>query len=151
MRTTLSLTVSHRSLCTPWQPCMPPSNHVCPLATMHAPSLPPTMHTPQNHACSATMYAPHTATHAPHNHAHPPATMHAPQQPCMPPTTTHAPLTTTHAPLPSNHTCHPPTMHAPPTTHAPRQPCTHPLWTEWHTHVKILPCPKLRLRAVNRV
>ena len=23
-----------------------------------------------------------------------------------------------------------------------------PLWTEWHTSVKILPCPKLRLRAV---
>ena len=24
-----------------------------------------------------------------------------------------------------------------------------PLWTEWQTGVKILPCPKLRLRAVN--
>ena len=23
-----------------------------------------------------------------------------------------------------------------------------PLWTEWHTRVKTLPCPKLRLRAV---
>ena len=27
---------------------------------------------------------------------------------------------------------------------------TSPLWTEWQTGVKILPCPKLRLRAVNR-
>ena len=24
-----------------------------------------------------------------------------------------------------------------------------PLWTEWHTGVTILPCPKLRLRAVK--
>ena len=24
-----------------------------------------------------------------------------------------------------------------------------PLWTEWQTGVNILPCPKLRLRAVN--
>ena len=24
-----------------------------------------------------------------------------------------------------------------------------PLWTEWQTGVKILPCPKVRLRAVN--
>ena len=24
-----------------------------------------------------------------------------------------------------------------------------PLWTEWHTRVKTLPCPKLRLRAVT--
>ena len=26
-----------------------------------------------------------------------------------------------------------------------------PLWTEWHTGVKTLPCPKLRLRAVTKV
>ena len=32
--------------------------------------------------------------------------------------------------------------------HALRQ--TPPLWTEWQTGVKILPCPKLRLRAVTR-
>ena len=33
--------------------------------------------------------------------------------------------------------------------HAPwEQPRTPPLWTEWQTGVKILPCPKLRLRAV---
>ena len=25
-----------------------------------------------------------------------------------------------------------------------------PLWTEWHTLMKILPCPKLRLRAIKR-
>ena len=28
-------------------------------------------------------------------------------------------------------------------------PCTPPLWTEWQTGAKILPSPKLRLRAVN--
>ena len=50
-------------------------------------------------------------------------------------------------------------MHAPPAaTYAPLQPCMHPwqpctlpppLWTEWQTGVKILPCPKLRLREVT--
>ena len=30
----------------------------------------------------------------------------------------------------------------------PRQAYPLPLWTEWHTRVKTLPCPKLRLRAV---
>ena len=79
------------------------------------------------------------------------------QQPCTPPleqprmpplgATTHAPPgATTHAP-PSNHAPLPPgaTMHAPPR----EQPSMPPLWTEWQTGVKILPCPKLRLRAVN--
>ena len=70
---------------------------------------------------------------------------------CIPPTSvTVSPAM--HAPLP----CTPPTMHAPlpcmhlppPATHALSPPRT-PLWTEGMTHaVKILPCPKLRLRAV---
>ena len=36
----------------------------------------------------------------------------------------------------------------PRTRHPPDQPPP-PLWTEWQTGVKILPCPKLRLRAVK--
>ena len=106
------------------------------------------------------------------SHARPPgATMHTPQeQPHTPPRATmHAPLgATMHAPG-SNHTCPPRSNHACPpgvTTHAPQeqwptppreqpcmppqeQPCMPPLWTEWQTGVKILPCPKLRLRAVK--
>ena len=119
------------------------------------------MHTP-NHACSPpTMHDPPPTIHAPlqscmspSNHTCPPPTLQA-----LPPTT-HAPPPTTHTP--PNHAC-PPTIHAPqpymppnhthppPTTHAPSlQPCMPPpLWTEWHTLVKILPCPKLRLRAVK--
>ena len=67
-----------------------------------------------------------------------------PPQPCMPPQP-HMPPTTTHAPWqprtpPSNHACPPATTQAPP-----------PLWTEWQTGVKILPCPKLRLRAIKIV
>ena len=114
----------------PWQPSTQqqpcPSNHTCPLATIHAPLQP---HMP------------------PSNHAHPvatmhiPPTMHAPPQPCMPPTPP-TPPTTTHAPS-YNHTC-PPQPHMPPSNHAHS-----PLWTEWHTRVKIWPCPKLRLRAVK--
>ena len=57
---------------------------------------------------------------SPGNHTGPPTTMHAPRQPRMPP---------------SNHA-------SPPATTPPR--------TEWQTGVKILPCPKLRLRAVTR-
>ena len=86
---------------------MPPCNHACPLATMHAP----------------------------------PATMHAStQQPCMPPGNHACPLQP-HMP-PCSHAC------PPATTHTPLQPWTPPLWTEWQTGAKILPCPKLRLRAV---
>ena len=75
----------------------------------------------------------------PSNHELPPATTHAPGnhacplQPCMPI---------------SNHTCPPATMHAPRQLHMPPQQTRTPLWTEWQTGVKILPCPKLRLRAV---
>ena len=62
--------------------------------------------------------------------------MHAipPEQPRMSPQSNHA------CPPWSNHAC-PPRA----TMHAPRM---RPLWTEWQTGVKILPCPKLRLRAV---
>ena len=104
-------------------------------------------------------------THWPYliiSYACPPTTTLAPRQPHMPPlATTHpsgnhaCPLATMHAPqqphtlslqprMPPNHTC-------------PRQPCMAPLatmhaplWTEWQTGVKILPCPKLRLRAVMK-
>ena len=44
----------------------------------------------------------------------------------------------------SNH-AHPPEQPRMPPPEQPRMP---PLWTEWQTGVKILPCPKLRLRAV---
>ena len=90
------------------------------------------------------MHAPEIKPHTPLNkttHAPPNKTMHAPwikphmpplEQPCTPPW--------------SNHTQTPPRQpHMPPpgaTTHAP-------LWTEWQTGVKILPCPKLPLRAVK--
>ena len=41
---------------------------------------------------------------------------------------------------------HPSPMQTPsPRCRPPRTP-----WTEWHTHVKILPCPKLRLRTVMK-
>ena len=109
----------------PQQPCTPP------MATMHTPQNhahpPGTTQAPRNHACPPCNHACTPAT----THTHP-ATMHAPQQPCTPSNHTH----------PSNHAC-PPRA----TTCAPRQPHT-PLWTEWQTGVKILPCPKLRLRAV---
>ena len=160
MRTARSLTVSCHIL------CMPPSNHTHPPATMHAPqqpcippqpstpcnhACPPCSHTPPlNHACPPTTvhapcnHTPPTTTHAPHNYicptatthppttTHTPATVHTPQQPHTPPAAMHIPCN--HAP-PCNHAC-------PPTTHAPS-------WTEWQTGVKILPCPKLRLRAVK--
>ena len=70
---------------------MPPGNHACPPATMHA---------PHNHACPLQPHMP------PGNNACPPATTHTP----LP--TTHAPLATTHAPC--NHACPPTTTHAPP-------------------------------------
>ena len=147
----------------PLQPRMPPGNYTCPRQTCMTPA---SMHTPPpgNHACH------------PSNHAHAPATMHTPQQPrippwqpCIPPATMHAPQQPhmppgNHACPPSNHT-HPPGNHTllpPQPCMPPWQPCTPPwqpcmppwqprmppLWTEWQTGVKILPCPKLRLRAV---
>ena len=99
MRTTRSLTVSRRILCTtppatthaplatmhtPQQPCMPPSNHAHPLATTHVPS---------NHTRPpATMHAPLAARHAPWqphmppgSHAHPPATTQPPGNHARPP------------------------------------------------------------------
>ena len=48
----------------------------------------------------------------------------------------------------------PPRIRHPPGTRPPGAgpPGTrHPPWTEWQTGVKILPCPKLRLRAVIRI
>ena len=134
MRTARSLTVSLcvvvSHACPPEQPCMPPtpqSNHACPPGSNNAcppweqPCTPPW----SNHACP-------------------------PEQPCTPPrsnhicptpprATTHPPGATTHAPPGSNHACPPGA-----TTYAP------PLWTEWQTGVKILRCPKLRLRAVKQ-
>ena len=96
---------------------------------------------------------PRAATHAPEqprmppwsNHAHPPEQPctptqeqphMSPEQPCMPPSraTMHAPPEQPHMPAPS-----------PRSNHAPSPP-----WTEWQTGVKILPCPKLRLREVTR-
>ena len=88
-------------------------------------------------------HAPPTTTHGPPQPCMPPS----PLQPCMPPTTTYAPLQprTPHHPPPTTHApqeahTHTPGKHAPP--HAPSP------WTEWQTGEKILPCPKLRLRAV---
>ena len=85
-----------------------------------------------------------------------------PKKPCMSPQKNHTPVRKNHA-YPPKKPCMPPqkTMHAPwkkpcmppkKTMYAPRKkPCMPPpLWTEWHTRVKILPCPKLRLRAVKR-
>ena len=111
---------------------------------------------------SSRMCATHSLTVSCRILCTPPATMHAPWQPCMPPCS-HAcpqqPCTPpcNHTCSPGNHTCPPATTYAPrnytcppATTHAPPQPHTPPLpWTEWHTRVKILPCLKLRLRAVN--
>ena len=92
----------------------------------------------------------------PRHHA-PPTTTHGPPQPCMPP----SPLQPCMPP--HNHICPPATTHTPPppptTTHAPQEAHTHTPgkhapphapspWTEWQTGEKILPCPKLRLRAV---
>ena len=103
-------------------------------------------------------------THAPLCHACPPFTMHVPLHHTCPPFATHAPPFAMHPPLPctpSLSPCMPPGMHTPqeqPCMPPPEQPHTHPpgsnharplLWTEWQTGVKILPCPKLRLRAVN--
>ena len=95
--------------------------------------------------------------HAPQIKPHPPnKTMHAPQiKPCMPPWSNHTPpQATMHAPHPEQPRMPPGSNH----TWPPQQPCTHPPpgsnhacpppWTEWQTGVKILPCPKLRLRAV---
>ena len=68
------------------------------------------------------------------NHAHPPAaTTHPPSN--------HTPLEQASVPPPWEQ------PHTPPQ----EQPRTHPLWTEWQTGVKILPCPKLRLRAVIKL
>ena len=104
--------------------CPPGSNHVCPPgATMHIPPTGTTMHTPSG----ATMHAP-------------------PEQPCMPPweQSCMPPRATAHAPWEQ------PRMPPRATTHTPReQPRMPPLWTEWQTGVKILPCPKFRLRAVK--
>ena len=79
---------------------------------------------PSCHTCPPTMNAPHHACPLPHT----PPTMHAPP-PCMP-------------------LCH---AHPAPTTHAPpchgRPPCGQ---NSWQTLLKILPCPKLRLRAVTK-
>ena len=145
MHTTRSLTISHRII------CKPPCNHAHPLATMP----PATMHTPHSHACSPCNHACPPTMQAPYNHAHPtcnythPCNHACPPQPCMPCTTTYAP--------PPNHvppyqpcmplaTTHPPQPHTPsppPGNHAP--PCGQNCW---HTLLKILPCPKLRLRAV---
>ena len=87
-----------------------------------------------SHACppGATAHAPQEQPHMPpgSNHAYPP------EQPRTPPRATTHPLEQPCTPPQSNHT--PPGA----TTHAP------PPWTEWQTGVKILPCPKLRLRAV---
>ena len=134
MRTACSLTISHHI---PW---MPPCNHAHPVPQPHM--SPATMHTPNN--CTP----PPTATHAqslplqPHmppcNHACLPQPHMCPPQPCIP-------TATMHAPPPHNH-AHPLQPHMPP---SPSQPCMPPLWTEWQTGVKILPCPKLRLRAVK--
>ena len=114
--------------CTP-RPCTPPS-HPCPPQPCMFPrhAHPPAMNAPQ--------------AHKPPSHTCPLA-MHAPQ-PCMPPGHAH-PIRHTH-PL----GMHPPDMHAPsPGTHTPYGAHMPPLWTEWQTGVKKLPCPKLRLRAVN--
>ena len=125
MRTARSLTVSCHILCMP----PPPHNHTPPPA-IHAPC----NHTcPPNHTSPPTTMHPPATMHAPSNYA-PPATMHTPRNHACPPTTMHAPPQP-HMP-PSNHACPPATTHPPP-------------WTEWQTGVKILPCPKLRLRAVN--
>ena len=162
----LYLVVSHTCLPQSNHAHPPGSNHTCPPgATMHAPpGSNHACHPPgSNHTCppeqpcmpplGATMYAtPQGATmHAPpgSNHAGSPspgATMHAP------PRSNHAcPWATTHAPRATTHTT-PPRA----TTHTPQeQPCmppqsnhTCPPWTEGKTGVKILPSPKLRLRAV---
>ena len=102
-------------------------------------------------------YPPEKTTHAPPPHPEactPPApgSMHAPLHPeahtpphpeaCMPP-----PEKSTHAPQP------PPekVCMLPRKKHAcPPRKSTHatPPWTEWQTGAKLLPCPKLRLRAV---
>ena len=125
MRTARSLTVSRRipRMPPPEQPRMPPqSNHACPpRATTHAPR--------------ATMHAPQEQPHMPSH----------PEQPCTPPKQPRMP------PLEQPRTPPGATMHAPPraTTHTPRSNYACPPWTEWQTGVKILPCPKLRLRAVN--
>ena len=109
MRTARSLTVSRHIL------HMPPSNHACPLATMHAPQqprMPPaTMHAPGNHTCPpSTMHAPQQPHTPPSNHARPrQPCMPSPRQPCMPPSKPHMP------PL-------------------PWQPHMPPLWTEFLTH-----------------
>ena len=73
---------------------------------------------------------PPTTMHAPRNHA-------CPLQPCMPPRSTH-PLGSTHTP--QKH------AHPPGSTHTPEKHTCLPRNT--HTPVNILPCPKLRLRAV---
>ena len=42
-----------------------------------------------------------------------------------------------------------PREQAPPESNPPPDQAPPSLWTEWQTGVKILPCPKLRLRAVT--
>ena len=104
---------------------MPPLPHMHPL-----PCIPPAMHTPlAMHAslsCTPILCTP-PVTHAPHA-THTPLAMHKPPATHIPPIT--------HDPLPC--TCPPPTMHVPPY----RQ-------NDWHTLLKILSFPKLRLRAVK--
>ena len=67
---------------------------------------------------------------------------------CVPPAAV-APGTPLGAGTPqTRHPLRPDTPTPPPGSGPPRDQAT-PLWTEWLTGVKILPCPKLHLRAVN--
>ena len=96
-------------------------------------------------------------THAPFP-MHAPFTTHAPFLPCTPPPPCTPPLSHTWPPSPRipPSPCMPPftihaplTMHTPLGTHAPpfpQPPCGQ---NSWHTLLKILPCPKLHLRAVK--
>ena len=63
-----------------------------------------------------------------------------PWEACTPPRSMHAPRKHT----PPGEACTPPQRH----THTPPGNTHAPPWTEWQTGAKILPCPKLRLRAV---
>ena len=116
----------------------------------------------ENRMHSSRMRTARSLTASPYlvvSHACPPpgATMHAPpEQPHTPPRATPPGATT--CPLPLEQPCIPRATTPPPEqscTLPPEQPCTPPeqprtpLWTEWQTGVKMLPCPKLRLRAVT--
>ena len=134
--------------------CMPPRAHSPPPA-MHAPwhAPPPSaMHTPWAVGCvlpahwltiSCGIRPGGVGVHACPPGTQPPRScmlpgMHPHHRPCTPPG--HACPPIMHTPQPRT----PPGMHAP--HHACPPSCT--LWTEWQTGVKILPCPKLLLRAV---